>query len=112
MNLNVKALAVEIGVLPLMILPREYFDLSISYSLSFAEGTLVFGISFFKNILCGFSETEEPVTEGEKNVEAEKQSGPEVTENKDSPVTETEEKKEEPEDKVVASSIYDKMLPE
>lgn len=44
----------------------------------------------------------------EKNVEAEKQSGPETTEIKDSPVSETEEKKEEPEDKVIASSIYDK----
>jgi len=57
-------------------------------------------------------EAEEPVTEGEKNVGAEKQLGEEeaVDANKESPVNEPEEK--EPEDKEMTLEEYEKVLEE
>lgn len=50
-----------------------------------------------------FSESEEPVNEGEKVVDAEKQAGQEIVgeATKDSPVDEPEEKEKEPEEKVI-----------
>lgn len=59
-------------------------------------------------------ETEEPVNEGEKNTDSEKQSGQETVgdANKDSPVDEPEEKEKEPEDKEMTLEEYQKLLEE
>ncbi|KAL3497562.1 hypothetical protein ACH5RR_040294 [Cinchona calisaya] len=59
-------------------------------------------------------EAEEPINEGEKNIDAEKQSGQEIVEDatKDAPADEPEEKEKEPEDKEMTLEEYQKVLEE